>query len=670
MADNTQTYGNTGGYDKVTAALQELNGKLQGISGTASMLNKGLSDIEDTLTNPQSKFFAGMVGALSSSMENALKKAESDRRIYENAKEQNAEAMRRSGAEPVRGQADFWSQAFSPVSKSPIEVQTEALKATFNDTGVQKLLKDSLSSATIRSAVNSDVDERTTGQKVLDTLTLGVTKDVRGILDRFSAGTRAQKAEEKAIQKDQGTIKREKKQVDQLSAQYRALKSKNTDGQNDEKMQRILAELQERTQIIKDAEKRIDERKADPFADLAEVGQGNEKVPVPGGKPGQPNAGPVQGGTWLPQGLQLPLPVKIMDSLESKVSKKPEEVASGITGRKDSTVPASNRFKQSVIGDDRRRTQDVTGDFNEPVEMSRSFEGGAVKEVRDNEEAQDIQRYLDTRLRPEFYQEGTKFFKKVNGGELIEDLKSSIGTGGTGMSMGKGGVYAALGAATLAAGAKIVQAGMLAKEWIDSAKEAEKVRKQIYADGIAANEKKKVGWNDEARDATTKSMKADQELDEAKNSWWVGIKNAVGHAVGVKTELDEKKEAAEAANLDRQLANRKLKRMTNAAREAGVDVNDTAKMNRFSKEYEERKRMKVMSNANPESQTQQDTVATPAANVDTSKVITNEEQTKRLEEAMYNGSKRALMDREVQDQNEQNARKQGEMINESLVGRK
>lgn len=670
MADNTQIYGSSGGYDKVTAALQELNGKLQGISGTASTLNKGLSDIEDTLINPQSQFFAGMVGALSSSMETALKKAESDRRIYENAKEQNVEAMRRSGAEPVRGQADFWSQAFSPVSKSPIEVQTEALKATFNDAGVRTLLKDSLSSATIRSAVNSDVDERTAGQKVLDTLTLGVTKDVRGILDRFSSGTRAQKAEEKAIQKDQGTIKREKKQVDQLSAQYRALKSKNIDGENDEKMQRILAELQERTQIIKAAEKRIDERKADPFADLVEVGQGNEKVPVPGGKPGQPNAGPAQGGTWMPQGLQLPLPVKIMDSLESKVSKKPEESAPGIAGRKDSTTPASNRSTQSVIGDDRIRTQDVTGDLNEPVEMSRPFEGGAVKEVRDNKEAQDIQRYLDTRLRPEFYQEGTKFFKKANGGELLEDLKSSIGTGGTGMSMGKGGVYAALGAATLAAGAKIVQASMLAKEWITSAEEAEKVRQQIYADGIAANEKKKVGWNDEARDATTKSMKADQELDEAKNSWWVGIKNAVGHAVGVKTELDEKKEAAEAANLDRQLANRKLKRMTDAAREAGVDVNDTAKMNRFSKEYEERKRQKVMSNANPESQTQQDTVATPAANVDTSKVITNEEQTKRLEEAMYNGSKRALMDREVQDQNEQNARKQGEMINESLVGRK
>jgi hypothetical protein len=670
MADKTQTYGSTGGYDKVTAALQELNGKLQGISGTASTLSKGLSDIEDTLTNPQSQFFAGMVGALSSSMKTALKDAESERRIYESAKEQNAEAMRRSGAEPVRGQADFWSQAFSPVSKSPIEVQTEALKATFNDAGVRTLLKDSLSSATIRSAVNSDVDERTTGQKVLDTLTLGVTKDVRGILDRFSSGTRAQKAEEKAIQKDQGTIKREKKQVDQLSAQYRALKAKNTDGQNDEKMQRILAELQERTQIIKDAEKRIDERKADPFADLAEVGQGNEKVPVPGGKPGQPNAGPAQGGTWMPQGLQLPLPVKIMDSLESKVSKKPEDSAPGITGRKDSTTPASNRSTQSVIGDDRRRTQDVTGDLNEPVEMSRPFEGGAVKEVRDNKEAQDIQRYLDTRLRPEFYQEGTKFFKKANGGELLEDLKSSIGTGGTGMSMGKGGVYAALGAATLAAGAKIVQASMLAKEWITSAEEAEKVRQQIYADGIAANEKKKVGWNDEARDATTKSMKADQELDEAKNSWWVGIKNAVGHAVGVKTELDEKKEAAEAANLDRQLANRKLKRMTDAAREAGVDTNDTVKMNRFSKEYEERKRQKVMSNANPESQTPQDTVATPAANVDTSKVITNEEQTKRLEEAMYNGSKRALMDREVQDQNEQNARKQGEMINESLVGRK
>lgn len=248
------------------------------------------------------------------------------------------------------------------------------------------------------------------------------------------------------------------------------------------------------------------------------------------------------------------------------------------------------------------------------------------------------------------------------------------------MSMGKGGVYAALGAATLAAGAKIVQASMLAKEWIASAEEAEKVRQQIYADGIAANEKKKKGWNDDARDATTKSMQAEKELDEAKGGFWnkvgqalVGkgsMLNGVYSALGGKTTIDAAQEKADAAELDRKLANRKLKRMTDAAREAGIDVNDTEKMNRFSKEYEERKRQKVMSNANPESQTQQDTVATPAANVDTSKVITNEEQTKRLEEAMYNGSKRALMDREVQDQNEQNARKQGEMINESLVGRK
>lgn len=685
MADKTQTYGSTGGYDKVTAALQELNGKLQGISGTASTLSKGLSDIEDTLTNPQSQFFAGMVGALSSSMETALKKAESDRRVYENAKEQNAEAMRRSGAEPVRGQADFWSQAFSPVSKSPIEVQTEALKATFNDSGVQKLLKDSLSSATIRSAVNSDVDERTTGQKVLDTLTLGVSKDVRGILDRFSSGARAQKAEEKAIQKDQGTIKREKKQVDQLAAQYRALKSKNVDGQNDEKMQRILAELQERTRIIKDAEKRIDERKADPFADLIEVGQGNEKVTAPGGKPGQPSVGNAQGGAWLPQGLPLPLPVKIVETLESKVSGKPSETTA----------------RRSAIGDDRMRTQDVTGDMNEPVEMAYQ-KAGAGYEARDTKEAADIQRYLDTVLRPEFYKKGIKAFDKYNSSEQVEGKNN-----GGGAFPGKGGLYTTLGALTAAAAIKIGQAVGLTKEWIDSAMDANKRKaeiKQGLYDGhdsvtdefnkgnraalkdIQHAEDKLVGWrnllsfdkrkeygiheNDDGLggfnyDEVYEKMKAEYE----KGGMTYADKDAFLRMQEYMKELNDardrqKNEFARYSELMKYLDRNK------------VDTGDKKKTEKaiasFDEEY--KKKMDAKKKAAAERYsfdfTTPNAEQTPGANIDFSMVKTEEEKTRELENAMYNGTKRALMDQEVQQQNEENAKKQGDALHDTLVGRR
>lgn len=684
MPEITQTTNSYMGADKVAAALQELNSKLQGISGVATSLNKGISDIEDILANPKSGFFTGMTGILDASLKTAFADANNARRNDELAKEQHKEALRRSGAEPVRGQSDFWAQAYSPVSRSPVETQAEALKATFRDTGVQQLLKDTLSSATIRSAVNSDVDDRTAGQKVLDQLTFGLSKGIRGITDYWGAGARAQRAEEKATKKDQGTIKREKKQVDQLSAQYRKLKADNEDGRNDKKLQKVLEELQERTQVIKAAEKRIDDRKADPYQDLVEMGDAINRPEIVK-KTGTPVAMNLMDSTgvggstvsmrngtqpmqrnsqmFMPQGITLPIPVKIMESLESKVSTVPTERVT------------------SSLGDDRVRTRDVTGDKEEPVEMGKRTAAGENTEARDEREAHDIQRYLDTRLRPEFYQEGTKFFKKGNSGELFEGMKSSEDDGGSLLSkMGKGGLYAALGAATVAAGAKIAQAGMLAYEWMKTSEESAKRRQEIYDQGIAANEKKKKGWNDDAREATTKSMRAEKELDETKGGFWNKLEHAVAGkgsalngiytAVVGKTAIDAAQEKADEAELDRKLAIRKQNVKVKAAREAGIDVNDTEKMNRFSKEYEANKRRRVVANANPGMQPMQETVATPAAKVDTGKVVTGEEQAKRLEEAMYNGTKRALMDKDVQDRNEQNARKQGEAIQESLVGRK
>jgi hypothetical protein len=61
---------------------------------------------------------------------------------------------------------------------------------------------------------------------------------------------------------------------------------------------------------------------------------------------------------------------------------------------------------------------------------------------------------------------------------------------------------------------------------------------------------------------------------------------------------------------------------------------------------------------------------TPGANIDFSMVKTEEEKTRELENAMYNGTKRALMDQEVQQQNEENAKKQGDALHDTLVGRR
>jgi hypothetical protein len=60
----------------------------------------------------------------------------------------------------------------------------------------------------------------------------------------------------------------------------------------------------------------------------------------------------------------------------------------------------------------------------------------------------------------------------------------------------------------------------------------------------------------------------------------------------------------------------------------------------------------------------------PGSAVDTGKVETAEDQAKRIEQATYDGMKRAMLDPEIKQMNEENARATGKQINESLVGRK
>jgi hypothetical protein len=67
---------------------------------------------------------------------------------------------------------------------------------------------------------------------------------------------------------------------------------------------------------------------------------------------------------------------------------------------------------------------------------------------------------------------------------------------------------------------------------------------------------------------------------------------------------------------------------------------------------------------------QQQTAQTPGAKAEPDKAVTAEEQMKRQEEATYNATKRALLDNDVQRQNEENAKIQGQQIDQSLNGRK
>ena len=322
------------------------------------------------------------------------------------------------------------------------------------------------------------------------------------------------------------------------------------------------------------------------------------------------------------------------------------------------------------------RTKDVTNDKDEPVELAKETKG-SLAQVGDAKEAADIQRKLDTTLRPDFYKEGISFFKKGNSGALFDGLGSMLGGGGLG-GMGKAGVYAAAAAAVGASVAKVAQAAGLVKDWYNASNEAVENVKKMTEQNNANLEKRKNGVNDDMLTAIQKSNTADQELHESEESWVDSagsfIKDSLFGGLFGKSDRKKAQEKAAAAKKKVQEETKQYNTMREAATKAGVDINNNEEMKKFKSQYDaeqaERKNAAKLAMGNLQESGQQQTAQTPGANAEPDKAVTAEEQMKRQEEATYNATKRALLDNDVQRQNEENAKIQGQQIDQSLNGRK
>lgn len=683
MAANATTTSDT------TAAVRSLESKMASMMGIVDTLSRKVEETNNLFMTADSAYFLNMAETLGSTMH----EAEMDRRLYEEAMEQNARAREMTSGSPERGDANFWKQAFAPTPLSPAEVQASALKSTFSDASVIDAFKGMMSSGKnndsdglkdiIRDAVRGKADDRTLGEKFLDKAGLG---QIVKIKDWFA--DRDIRREEKATAKDQGLIKREQKQMDRLAAKYRRMKAS---GATDEELAEIQEQFQGHQLSQNSAAARIRERNND---DLFEMGKPGSESGLPGSnnalskdsskkiadellaslinsasnnKPGANPDG--KAGTGLVGGPDL--------------SKAIEENTSAIKDMSDMVSDSSDKISvaaDSVDSIETKLNRTLTNRyFDSGIETNRQISAY----IGDGRESHDIQRNLDTRLRPDFYKEGTTFFKKAINGELVvgADLESEGLLGGGISSFGKAGVVAAAATAAAASAAKIGQAAGLVKDWYDASSSAVENVKEMTERNNAELEKRKNGVNDDMLAATQASNKADQELHESQESWTDSagsfIKDSLFGGLFGKSDRKKAEEAAAAAEQKRKEELQKYGEFREAAKKAGVNLTDAAAMKKFNDLYDkgQAEQYKPSGNGklaagNMQESDQGTNMQTPGSKSEPEKAETAEEQRKRIEEATFEGTKRALLDAEVQKKNEENAKIQGQQIDQSLNGRK
>jgi hypothetical protein len=639
--------------------LKQLESKMSGIMGVVDSLSRKIEETNDMFVSSDSAYFLNMADALSTSMH----EQEMNRRLYEEAMEQNRRAMELSGAKgPERGDSNFWQQAFTPTPVSPAEAQANAMKSTFTDSGVMDAFKTMLSGITkqddsdsknlndiIKDAVRGKADDRTFGEKALDKIGLGSINKLKNWW-----ADRDVKKEQKATEKDQGTIKREQKTMDRLAAKYRKMKDS---GASEDELLEIQNQYLSHQENQKSAASRISRRNNDDLFETAMPTRPEDSMK------------------------------SMMDMAMKNMSAPGMQTASGITPAADvsaALAPTVARPRlQQIMGDeivDDVRTKDVTGDKNEPVELAKETDG-SLGAVGDKKEAADIQRKLDTTLRPDFYKEGIQFFKKGNSGALFDGLSGMLGGGGLG-GVGKAGLYAAAATALVASVTKVGQAVTLVKDWYSASNEAVENVKKMTEQNNANLEKRKNGVNDDMLAATQDSNTAAQELHESEESWADDIgslvkDNAIGRFFGWKSDRQKAREKAEAAEKKRKEELEKYRTMREAAKKAGVNPDNLEEMKKFKTLYDKGQADQYkapgsdkLAAGNMQESGQQSTAQTPGSKAEPDKAVSAQEQAKLQEEAMYNATKRALLDNDVQRQNEENAKIQGQQIDRSLNGRK
>ena len=690
--------------------LRELEKKMSSVMSVVDSLSSKVDKEHELFVSENSAYFLNMASALGSS----LHESEMDRRMYEEAMEQNRKAAEMSssaaaGRSPERGDPGFWAQAFAPTPVSQAEMQATALKSTFSDSGVMSSFKTMLAGITgnsdradeskqlqdiIKEATRGSADDRTFGEKALDSMGLGAINKLKNWW-----GERDIRKEEKATAKDQGTIKREQKQMDRLSAKYRKMKSS---GASEEELAELREKILGHQATQENAARRISERRNTDLFETemptsrkapdmqVQVMQNLVEVLKSAGM--QP-AAPAEPAVRTPEARQPNTQAAPADGRSSGDAVKDTTGTSTLMRIHDWMGDLDNR----TVGNDRKtvngrlgsaeavdagvvddvRAKDVTGDRNEPVELAKETKG-ALAPVGDTKEAADIQRRLDTTLRPDFYKEGTKAFKMLTSGQLLEGLSGALGGLGGGA---KGALYAAAAGAVVASVAKVGQAVSLVKDWYSASNEAVDSVKQMTEQNNANLEKRKNGVNDVMLEATQESNIADQKLHESEESWADSagsfVKDTLFGGLFGKSDRKKAREAAADAEYKLKTETKRYNEMREAAKKAGIDPADNKEMKKFAKlfysgnldQYTPPSNGKLAA-GNLNEPDKADTRKTPGSSAEPEKVETVQEQMRRQEEATYNATKRALLDNDVQKRNEENAKIQGQQIDQSLNGRK
>ena len=358
------------------------------------------------------------------------------------------------------------------------------------------------------------------------------------------------------------------------------------------------------------------------------------------------------------------------------------EILEAISARQDKMEEAARRIEErsrDPMNDlVEMRMADVMGSRNAGIrkdigDARADLAAGRPGAAPDDKELHDIQRRLDTQVRPDFYREGTEFFKKANEGDLFDSLKSNVNL----KNVGKGGAAAALIAPALASINKIAEGVGLVADLVKSGNETQRHIEEMTKKNNDSLDRYKHGWNNESIEAEKAENDARAAAAKESASALGIVDRAVGGVVnfvtenvaGEKvytTELEKREAELDTAVEKSRRLNAERYEVVRAAREAGVDTKDADAMNRFAESY--RSGQTKLAAGNLE-QTSAPTVSTPGVKAEPERVETAAEQAKRMEDAMYMGSKRALTDADVQRQNEENARLQGRQINESMVGR-
>lgn len=605
-----------------------------------------------------------MTSAAIAEEERSRKEAESIANMDEIQKKQLVEEMLRSE------------------KKDPIEELRDTFILKFDD-----FAKD----RTVQNAINTDLDERTFWEKHNPFAGISKWND-----------NRKQKKIDKLDQNDQKEIKRGNNEITKLQRELALLNEKKAKGKDvdPEKILAIAQKMQAASDKMKGAKDRIENRHKsieDTMAelDLGTLIQNNGKTAVNAGQPatqdrmtyGQDaarNGGGMAGGAVgafageaIGAAVAGPIGATVGEILTGAAGSMFGKGAADKASGADKTLDGQS----SVGGIGAGNTKDA-------------MLGNANKSSADDALAQqdkDIERNLNTNIRPEFYRKGNDAFDAILSGNVHVDTDEDSGTSNI-FDLLKGAGIAAGIAALVASVAKIGEFVHTVGDYFDSLDDSKKAynaskenEQKVLGEhnnklnAIGSKHEENAEWKKLKAQAESLQKKMDKEMD---STFWidhdkVGAWNAEQTKVYSKMREIERQEMAKADGWT------DVQKWQNARNEGKYTRTDNGVLH-LTVDQATYEAMKDAPNetkpggdmaggevtqapaAGSTSNTNAPTAATPAADIKLENIETPEQKAAREQKSMEEGVKKAYLSPEVQAAMRQNAVETGKAIEGQL----